>query len=151
MKTTFKIWKRNREILSSFLEDYSIEELNKVPDGFNNNLIWNIAHVLAVQQKLAYKTSKLESNIPNSYFLTYNTGEKPTSQLREVEIQDIKRLLKNTIEQTIEDYNNQKFNNFHELTTSTGFHLANIEEALEFNNYHEALHLGLMFNIRKFI
>ena len=35
--------------------------------------------------------------------------------------------------------------------TGTGFHLDALKEALEFNNYHEGLHLGFMINIRKFV
>jgi hypothetical protein len=49
------------------------------------------------------------------------------------------------------DYNEGKFTSYQEYNTSTGFNLKSTQEALEFNNYHEALHLGFMMNIRKFI
>lgn len=32
----------------------TIEQLNKVPDGFNSNIIWNVAHLIASQQNLCY-------------------------------------------------------------------------------------------------
>jgi hypothetical protein len=32
------------------VEQLTTEQLNKVPDGFNNNIIWNIAHLIASQQ-----------------------------------------------------------------------------------------------------
>jgi hypothetical protein len=31
------------------------EQLNTIPEGYNNNLIWNIAHIIVVQQMLVYK------------------------------------------------------------------------------------------------
>jgi len=34
---------------------FSLEQLNKIPEGFNNNLIWNIAHCVVTQQLLCYK------------------------------------------------------------------------------------------------
>ena len=49
------------------------------------------------------------------------------------------------------DYANGKFVSYNEYTTGTGFHLASTLEAMNFNNYHEALHMGFMMNIRKFI
>ena len=55
------------------------------------------------------------------------------------------------MEQTKTDFGAGKFQNYTEYTTGTGFHLASTKEAIEFNNYHEALHLGFMMNIRKFI
>jgi hypothetical protein len=36
----------------------TLEQLNKIPEGYNNNLIWNIAHVVVVQQMLVYKLSE---------------------------------------------------------------------------------------------
>jgi hypothetical protein len=30
------------------LAGYTLEQLNKIPEGYNNNLIWNIAHIIVV-------------------------------------------------------------------------------------------------------
>jgi hypothetical protein len=34
-----------------------LAQLNIVPDGFNNSIAWNIAHILVTQQLLHYKLS----------------------------------------------------------------------------------------------
>jgi len=48
------------------IEDFSLEELNKIPEGFNNNIIWNIAHVIATQQALVYGLSGLPTQRSNA-------------------------------------------------------------------------------------
>jgi hypothetical protein len=63
----------------------------------------------------------------------------------------LKELLISLIEKTETDFYNLKFFKFNEKMTGTGFHLDSLKEALEFNNYHEGLHLGFMINIRKFV
>ena len=52
MESAFKIWETNRKRHLNFLEDYTLEQLNKVPNGFNNNLVWNIGHIIVAQQSL---------------------------------------------------------------------------------------------------
>ena len=63
----------------------------------------------------------------------------------------MKELLISLIEKTETDFYNGKFVKFNEKMTGTGFHLDSLKEALEFNNYHEGLHLGFMINIQKFV
>lgn len=46
MQTTFEINQSSRNVLLQFLENHSLAQLNKVPEGFANNLIWNIGHVV---------------------------------------------------------------------------------------------------------
>jgi hypothetical protein len=50
---TLDITRTSRNILSQMAG--TLEQLNKIPEGYNNNLIWNIAHVVVVQQMLVYK------------------------------------------------------------------------------------------------
>ncbi len=151
MESTFNIWKRNRELYLEFFENYSLKQLNKTPDGFSNNLIWNIGHVVVVQQSLIYKFSGLEGYTPAELYRQYKPGTKPTGDTSESQVSELKDLLTSLIEKTENDYNDEKFSVFHAHTLSTGFHLASLQDAFNFNNYHEGLHLGFMVNIRKFV
>ena len=63
MEATFKIWETNRHIYKTFLENYSLEQLNKIPTGFSNNLIWNLGHIIVSQQGLVYRLSGLPINV----------------------------------------------------------------------------------------
>ena len=151
MDNTFKIWEANRKQYLNFFEGYTLEQLNKIPNGFSNNLIWNIGHIVVVQQGLVYRLSGLPMYVSDIMFESYKTGSKPTEKATAAEVAEIKLLLLSLIKRTKEDYSNGKFTNYNEYTTSTGFNLTSSNEALEFNNYHEALHLGFMMNIRKFV
>jgi len=151
MESTFKIWETNRNIYKTFLENYSLAQLNKIPIGFSNNLVWNIGHIIVAQQGLVYRLSELPMYISTEMVDTYKNGSKPTGTTSQVEVDELKALLFDLLEKTKADFTNTKFITYNEFTTSTGFHLASTKDAIEFNNYHEGLHLGFMMNIRKFI
>ena len=93
MKTTFEIWKTSRKIYIDLLDKYSLEQLNKIPEGFNNNLIWNGAHVLVSQQKLIYGLSGLPLQIPEKWIEKYQNGTKPDIDVSFEELEEIKKLL----------------------------------------------------------
>ena len=63
MEATFKILETSRNIYLKFLEGYTLEQLNKIPEGFSNNLIWNIGHIVVSQQGLIYRLSGLPVNV----------------------------------------------------------------------------------------
>jgi len=151
MESTFKIWETNRQLYLKILNSYTLEQLNKIPDGFSNNLIWNFGHIIVSQQGLVYRLSGLPSYIEESLVETYKNGSKPTGNTTAEEVEQLKALLISLVEKTKSDYKNGKFTTYHEYNTATGFNLKSTKEALEFNNYHEALHLSFMMNIRKFI
>ena len=151
MDTTFKIWETSRNHYLKFLDAYSLEQLNKIPEGFRNNLIWNIGHIIVAQQGLVYQLSGLPTYVTDEMTNSYKNGSKPTETITQAEVDTLKGLLITLIEKTKNDFANGKFITYNEFTTSTGFHLASTKEAMEFNNYHEAIHLGFMMNIRKFI
>lgn len=151
MESTFKIWETNRNIYLSFLENYSLEQLNTIPEGFSNNLIWNIGHIIATQQGLVYRLSGLPMYISDEMKTSYQKGSYPTGATTQKEVDAIKDLLISLIAKTKKDYVDGKFTSYNEYTTSTGFNLKSTEEAMEFNNYHEGIHLGVLMAIKKFI
>lgn len=151
MEATFKIWKTNRAIYLKFLENFSIEQLNKIPEGMRNNLIWNIGHIVVSQQGLIYRLSGLPRSVSDEMTTKYQNGSVPNGNTSIDEVNEIKNLLVSTINQTISDYENGVFTTYTPYETSTGFSLQNINDAIEFNNYHEGIHLGFMMKIKRFI
>jgi len=151
MQSAFEVQKTSRTIILKFLENYSLEQLNKIPEGYNNNIIWNIGHIIAAQQALVYKLSGLPILVSDEFISKYKKGTKPESIVSQTEIEEIKTLLAFTLLKTEEDYNNNVFLNYTEYTTSMGFTIHNVKEAISFNNYHEGVHTGIIMSLRKFI
>lgn len=150
METAFRINGTSRKVLLGFLEKYSLEELNKIPEGFSNNLIWNIGHIIVVQQLLVYKLSGLPTMISIEMIEKYQKGTKPEHFIDQQEVDKIKVLLCSTLEKTKQDFAENVFQNYMEFTSMSGFTTKSAENAIEFNNYHEAMHTGIMMQIRKF-
>ena len=151
MQQIFEITQASRNILSQILENNSLEKLNMIPDGFKNNLIWNIAHVVVVQQILVYNFSGLPMMVSDEMVEKYKKGTQPEHDATQAEVDEIKSLLNKTIAQTKEDFDNGVFKNYIEYPTSTGFVIKTAVDAIAFNNFHEGLHIGIIMGLRKFI
>jgi len=151
MNSVFEVQKTIREIFLKILDNHSLEQLNKIPQGFNNNLIWNIGHCISSQQVLIYKLSGLTTMVSEEFIAKYRKGTKPEGDVSQVEVDEIRSLLLTTLEQTEKDFTNNIFVDYHEYTTSLGFTLKNINGALDFNNYHEGIHTGIIMSIRKLV
>ncbi len=151
MESLIKTWKTSRKIYLDYFDKYDLEQLNKVPAGFNNNLIWNIGHIIVAQQSLIYRLSSLPMHVSAELFDTYKPGSKPTAITSQAEVDELKKLLISLVEQTDADLSSGLFQTFTERQTATGFLLTTLEDSLHFNNYHEGLHLGYMMSIRKFV
>ncbi len=150
MDFTFKVLENTRGIFKKIIENNSLENLNKIPKGFNNNIIWNIAHVVVSEQLLAYKLSGLESSLSDEMINKYRKDSKPNGDLSQAEVNEIKDLLLTTLEKTKEDYYDDVFENYNAYTVSTtGNTLTNIDEALEFVAIHEGLHYGYVLALLK--
>jgi len=151
MEATLKAWKTSRKLYVDFLDQFSLDQLNLTPPKFSNNLIWNIGHIVAAQQSLIYRSANLPMNIPDEFFERYKPGTRPGEPVTKNEVVEIRSFLTSVIDQTEKDFTDGKFVTFNERTTITGFHLGSMQDAFVFNNYHEALHLGYMKSIARFV
>ncbi|MBC3756812.1 DinB family protein [Hyunsoonleella sp. SJ7] len=150
MEFTFQVLNNTRGIFKKIIENNSLEDLNKVPKGFNNNIIWNIAHAVVSEQLLAYKLSGLESSLSDEMINKYRKDSKPNGDVSQVEVDEIKGLLHSNLEKTQEDYYNDVFQDYNAYTVSTtGNTLNNIDEALQFIAIHEGLHYGYVLALLK--
>ncbi len=151
MSSVFETQKTIREILLKILDNHSLKQLNKIPEGFNNNIIWNVAHCVAAQQTLVYKLSGLPTMVSEDFILKYRKGTKPEGDVSEEEVNEIRAFLLSTFEKTKNDFQSGLFVDYNEYTTSMGFTLKNVQDALDFNNYHEGIHTGIAMSLKKLV
>ena len=149
MDFAFDVTIKNRMLFKSFLEHFTLEQLNKVPEGFSNNIFWNIAHTVVTQQLLVYSLSEIPMLVPNELVLKYKKGTKTEHVATQEEVDEIKALLFSTVEQTKADYAANIFKHYNSYTVSTKSTLTNVEDAITFNNFHEGIHLGYILALKK--
>lgn len=142
MQTHFKILNITRNNLLEAIEGLSNAQLNQVSTGFNNSIIWNVAHILVTQQLLCYALSGTAVRIDQAIIDKYRKGTSATDMISIEEVSQIKKMLLSTSTALEQDYNKQYFGAYKTYTTSYNITLSSIEEAIIFNNVHEGLHLG---------
>lgn len=142
MNNLFKAHAMIRNNLAKLLQKTSYEDLLEIADGFNNNIYWNIAHCVATQQLLIYYLSGNSFRIDKYWVETYKKGTFPNLDVTQNEIDDLHFLLTETSKIMETDYNEHFFTDYTPYSTSLGFDLKNIEDAIVYNNIHEGLHLG---------
>lgn len=149
MSPSFQLLIQTRRNLLSLTEPFSLDQLNQIPDGFNNNLFWHLGHVIATQQLLMYKNSGLDTLIPSEFIDKFRKGSKPEEAFGEEMLAYIQRQMIVTAEQAFRDFEAGKFAEYASYPTSYGYELASIEDAVRFNNVHEGLHFGYAQALRR--
>lgn len=133
------------------IEGLTDEQLVKIPAGFNNNLLWQLGHIVSSGQGLSYRLSGLEQGIPADYPALFGKGSAPATWETVPNIAELKALALSTLEQTRVDIKAGKFKEYTEYPTSFGITLHSFEESLVFRNLHEGLHLGSMMALKKLV
>lgn len=151
MDYCFDITLKTRNFFKNILDGYTLNHLNAIPDGFNNNIFWNIKHVVITQQLLVYKLSGLPMMVSEKEIVGFQKGSKPLHDADDKDLNLLKEQLFSTLEQARKDYKNGKFEQYNEYTVTTKSTLTNVEEALEFNNFHEGIHLGYVLALLRVI
>lgn len=143
--------KNTRLYLLDQVSDVSLEELNEIPPGFKNNLIWHLGHLVAAQQGLCYVRAGLKPVIEEKYMVLYRPGTKPEQFVDNEDVDMIKDLLISTLDQFDEGLSGNIFTGYPAFTTRYGVELAGIDDALLFLLFHEGLHSGHIMAMKKLV
>ena len=139
-----------REHFDNIINHLSLQELNRIPEGFRNNIIWNIGHALVTQQLLVYGLSGNKMCFNKDFIETFRRGSEATQVTQET-VDFIKKNLFSPILQMADDYPAGVLKTFKKYPTSFGLILCSVEDAIRFNNIHEGVHLGYAMALRKCI
>lgn len=135
---------KTRKLLYQAVADLSSAKMLHIPPGFDNNIAWNLGHIVVIQQTLHYQLSDLEMAVSPEQVDMYITGSSPAGWETEPDPTEFLPLLDPLAQQLAVDYENNKFVGFQPYMTSIGIYLPTIEEAIALNNFHEGLHLGFI-------
>lgn len=149
--TTIAQIKNTRIFILELVKDLSTEQLNKIPTGFNNNIIWNIAHLTAAQQNMCYIRSGLAVTVKEEHFSAFLSGTKPEKFIQKEEIDSIFDALLNSMDRLATDYSSGIFLKFDSWDKRYGMKLNSIEDAINFIPFHEGMHIGYIMALKKLV
>ena len=90
MKIEFDVLRKSRLLALKELDGLTLAQIHKIPNGFNNNIAWNIAHLVVTQQLLHYKLSNLNCLCSDDLISMYKKGTLPTKNFTEEEFEEVK-------------------------------------------------------------
>ncbi|MEO5945150.1 MAG: DinB family protein [Ferruginibacter sp.] len=151
MHPTIENIRKTRTWLLENITDLSIDQLNKTPKGFNNNIIWNIAHLIAAQQGLCYVRASLQPVVEEKYFIAFKSGTRPVSFVDVTEFEKIKELLFTSLDQLEIDLDNNIFKDYTIFKTRYGVEINDINDCIAFLTYHEGMHTGVISQLKKLV
>lgn len=151
MKESIDIMRGARLFLINLVDGISIEKLNEIPDGFNNNLAWNFGHVIATQQILCYRNAGVKPAIEDEFIDKYKSGTRPEGFIDEKSFGIFKKNLIQTIDKFEEDSTTNIFENYKafDLKSYPGVRLKNINDAAKFASFHDGLHVGYSMALKR--
>lgn len=146
----FDILHQTRKNILAVIDQMSLAQLNEIPPGLNNNILWNLGHVVVTQQALNYRLSNLPMKVNNDQVDLFKKGSVAKSYSQEV-LDLLKSQIMPLVEETRIDFEAGRFQEFQTYPTSYGITLESIQDSFEFNNAHEALHLGYIMALRRMV
>jgi hypothetical protein len=149
MENQFYITKQNRQVFINLVDSLTTDQLNEIPEGFNNNIAWNFAHIVVSQQILCYAKAGKEMKISKEYIDKYQRGSKPESYIEQKEVDFFKEQAIQLIVEFQKDWVSGIFDGYQAFTTSMGVRIENCEEALHYAAGHDQLHFGYCLALRK--
>jgi len=139
---------RVRELFTGLVRSVPEEQLFLAPDGFNNHIAWNAAHVVIVQQLLHYRLAGLDPYLRDELIAKYRKGTGAEEADRE-SFREVMAFATEAPKRLRQDYEDGRFQGFETYSTSAGIELTSIEDAIAFNQFHEGIHLGYILAQRK--
>ncbi len=151
MSNGISLLKDIRILTSKVVADFSAEQLIMIPQDFKNNVIWNVGHMIVTHQMLTYGLSGQDLKIDNAMVPLFKKGSSPDNWETTPDWSLLTAQLTALVDTFEEDYKAGLFTEFKEYQTATGPLLKTIDDAIDFNTFHEGLHFGTLLALRKLV
>lgn len=148
---TLDIVRQTRQSLLAVVESVPEAGRTRIPDRFNNHILWNLGHIVVTERMLVYGLSGLPLGVPDEWVAAFRKGTTPVDGEAAVPYDTLRDAALSLPDQTEMDLRAGRFETYREYRTTPGVVLASAEGAIRFNLYHDGLHLGVILALRKLV
>ena len=152
MKTELELLRATRLNTIDAVKDLSLEQLNKVPEGFSGNIAWHLGHMISTHKGLIYQLNSVPGGLDKEFILKYKKGSAPEIPMDQKEFEFMATELINQVVELEEDLSKKEFFGANvPYATSYNYELNSLEECIKFSNLHQALHLGYIMALKHLV
>lgn len=141
-----------RQATLKAVENLSESQISVVPEGFNNNILWNLGHIYLVQERFVYQIPQKAAQIPNGFLELFGQGTKPSEwNVQPPALSEVLQVLKEQptrIKEMLKDHLRDELPK--PFTLPSGLTFNTIGELLTFSMYHEGMHVQTIKMLKRF-
>lgn len=140
-----------RKLLLERTKDLTVDQHNIIPPGFNNNIIWNMGHILVVSEDLLYGNSPYQRPVHEFEKSSFQKGSAPDEIIGKDDISIIRHSLRQTAQYYKMCTGIDKPGNRVNTGSNFGFTMIS-DEVMRFLLFHEGMHyrrIGQLMEIVK--
>ncbi|AHF16763.1 hypothetical protein NIASO_19440 [Niabella soli DSM 19437] len=134
------------------MKETSLEDLNRIPEGFNNSMAWNFGHLIVSGYSLVFKVTGADTAFVIPLQDKYRKGTKPSAPTTQEELEEL-ILLSDTFTQAVKDaLDKKKFETVTPYTTDTfGVPVTTIDEMLATVAAHDTAHFQIIKDYKRIL
>ena len=133
------------------IEGLTKEELLAIPDSRDDNVLWNVGHLLCSLSRLTYLRSGHPLPIPETYLSLFGKGTDARQWTSAPDPEDVLERFASVLDQIETDYGEGLFEDYETLEIAPGHTIDSVEEAIAFHCFHEGLHIGMVISIKQLL
>ena len=142
-----------QRMYDNILKDLTEAQWLTQPEGFANNIAWNVGHLIVAHQGLVYMRLGMEGYATQEMGAMYRPGTSPADWTETPDTDELLRLFIELPQKMAEDMAAGKFDNYVKPEPQEGrFPPAeSVAHALLFNQNHEGVHAGTIGELISFV
>jgi hypothetical protein len=144
----FKQFELTRGSFLKTIEGITTEQASVQPEGFNNNIHWNIGHVLTVTEQFMMGYPKKSNHLPANYIELFGNGTRPSEWTGDVPSVDV---LRDQLKAQLGRIKEVPVSMLDEKLKKPFLGLETFGELANMALFHEAYHLGQIHAMRKLV
>lgn len=128
----------------------SSDDLLHVPNGTDNNILWNLGHIVLSHFRLLYRPSGATVPVPETWNEWFLPGTSPAGWgASGPSAGAVLDQFHSQFDRIAADHANGIFAAYKPFELKSGARLNNAEEAMAFNLMHEGIHIGAVIALRQ--